>query len=90
MQPNKRQKPMQEAGLYDSVNLSSVQDRDLEDMQKKLKALFNKTHDGNADYETGRERLTIAVGAATAYAAICTEQRERAVLRAHKKHFKKT
>ena len=79
-----------EDGLYDGVDIEGAEDVELALMKETLRGLFHDARDGANIYgEYSGQRAMVAVGAATGYAAICTEQRERKILRAHQNHFKR-
>ena len=77
--------PRPEEGLYDDVNISAKEDQTLRKMQAHLKQQF----DSVSSYAYDDAEKSRATTAATGYAVICTELRERAMLRAHQKHFRK-
>ncbi len=90
MQPkvNKPEPAEPAQDMYADVHLSDADDKALERMKKDLLGAFNGEkraleQGGSISYERG----IYMVSAATGFAAICTEQRERAMLRARQQHF---
>lgn len=91
MEPQKKaQMPLSpEEGLYDGVELSTADDETLEVIKRSLSRIFHKHHRQWSGEGVDSEKYGPMIAAGSGFAAVCTEQRERAMLRAHQKHFKK-
>ena len=84
--------PDPEEGLYDDVEILETDDETLEVIKGCLKQVFEKHH---KDWDTKGKGVSNAhyqamISAGNGFAAVCAEQRERAMLKAHQQHFRKS
>ena len=89
MEAKKKQQALPD--IYDGVDLQTADDETIEEVKEALKSAFqrqNKRRKAKEGYNFDTAHLMATAG--TGYIAACAEQRERAMLRARQKHFKKT